>query len=398
MGYQVTSWFMDQLDLPSSEPKRVFYIGASDYSNYVMRWPTIRREWDQVYAARITIDLQNDNNELSFFKSAPVTITSSCSLKLGFTHPQSGDELITLFSGRIQSVRFKKGKLTLGLQDKIKVFNETQLGTQDAPVTFTNTDYFPSEIAWTIATSYGGLSAIQSDSNPDIDYASYTSWHAVFTADFIYMRAEFQDKKIRSAMRSLAQMTHSAIYVENDKLFFKRFTEVDSGNVTYVSNDHIDDVSLELDDKDLVNRMSVYGSYQVTSRTWGIQTLTIDTVSVNSYGPYDNQIKDENIWYVESRGCTNLGERLIVTEGVPAENYNMETDLFPFARQIGETLIFTDSYFNITSSDNWRLMGYQLSMETGKMTLNVSRNLVLTPFILDDSYYGILGQSYNLLL
>ena len=53
------------------------------------------------------------------------------------------------------------------------------MGTEDAPITFTDSS-LPSDLFWAICVSYGGLSAVESTSNPDIDFAAYQEWAEVF--------------------------------------------------------------------------------------------------------------------------------------------------------------------------------------------------------------------------
>ena len=109
MAYSVTSWFIDQTQLKSASPKRVLTIAGSDYSSRVTKWPSIRRAYDDIRPVNITLDLSNEDQALNIFRSEPLNLLADCTLKMGYTHATSGDELITLYSGSIDRVLYKKG-------------------------------------------------------------------------------------------------------------------------------------------------------------------------------------------------------------------------------------------------------------------------------------------------
>ena len=107
---EVTSWFVDQTKLPASEPKRVFTIGTSDYSIRVKKWPKVKRTINKIEARTLTVNVINTDGELNNFFENTYTLPNCCQLKMGFTHPDSGDELISLFTGHLDEVKYKANK------------------------------------------------------------------------------------------------------------------------------------------------------------------------------------------------------------------------------------------------------------------------------------------------
>lgn len=379
--YNVTSWFQQQLELKASEPRRVFTIAGSDYSDYVLKWPTLGQKWNEVRAQNLTIDLANEDQSFDFIRSDKTTLRSACAVQFGFTHPTSGDELVTLFSGTMDKVRYQKGACALSLLDKFKQLSERVMGDRDTPATFTDSST-PPDIAWAAITSYGGYSAVESTSNPDIDYTSYLEWAAVFSADTVLMNAHVEGKKCSEVLKKISRYTQSAIYVQEDRIAFKRFGLADSAS-TGLDNSTIVDLTLAIDDEDIVNRQYVYGAYNVDSRDWGLQVFDVVTSSVNSYGPREQIEKDDTIWYVDSVSASTLAQKITSAAGEPYDRVTVQTTLFGALRQVGETITVVDSTQGIDAG--FRVMEYTLNLDRGLYSAEIDRSQYLTPFTLDVS-------------
>lgn len=389
MTKQVTSWFIDQLFDQATEPKRVFTIAGSDYSKYVLAWPRVKNKWDQIQPVQLNMRLANEDRAFNFFITDKSTLVNSVELKFGFTHPTSGDELITEFAGNIEKIRFRDTTISLSVRDKLKAFTNVQIGTPDTPVSYTTTDRWPQDIMWDLITSYGGLDSTQDSSNPDIDWTSFQAWGNVFSTDQIFVRAHFEDKKLGEVMTKISRMTHTGIFIEDNKLFFTRFTLASSDNLV-LEDANVKSIDVSLRDDDLVNWQWVYGAFDTTSGLWGIHLFDQSSTSGLSFGRREGIIKDENIWYVDSVGCNNLAERLISTVKEPVERYEIRTTLKPFAMQIGDTIKLSNSYYGISCTDHYRLMAYEVDLNDGSMVVTIDKSQIGNAFVLDDSYWGLL--------
>ncbi len=397
MTYSVTSWFIDQTQLKTASPVRKLTIAGSDYSSRVVKWPSIRRAYSDIRPANIAVDLANEDQALNFFRSEPPKLLAECQLKMGYTHPTSGDELITLYSGDVDRVLYQKGALKIEMLDKFKQLTERVVGSSNSPTLYTGSNYLPSDLAWWLCTSHGGLSTITSTSNPDIDYASFTEWAAVFSGDSIYVQSRFEGPKVTEALRKVARYTDSGIWVEGDKVTFARFAEAGSVE-TVVTGGSIIDLSLSIDDSTVVNKQHVYADYDSTSRYWKLDIIDVDSTSVNSYGLHEEIEKDASIWYVSSATALNMAQRRVLFGGSPYQEYNLMLPLVTLPRQIGEMLRIDDDFLSVTSGEAWRIMEYSLDMDRGRMDVKADSSRIAQPFILDHDVYGLLDQTYNSLL
>lgn len=384
MAYDVSSWFIDQLALKASAPKRVFTIGASDYSDRVVKWPTFKRTANQIVASKAAIELANDDGQLNFFHEKLWTMANTCSVQVGFTHPDSGDELVSIYSGDVKEVKYpKKSKCRLSLRDRLWGLGEKKVGRSDVSVVFS--EQIPSDVAWTLCTCYGGLSSVQSTSNPHIDYDSFNAWAAQFSADNVVAEADYNGVKVSEAVRDLGEMTDSAIWPEGDgKLYFKRYTEPDSLDFV-LTPAAIADVVIDIDGINIVNKAWVYGEYAPGSDYWQIAAFQVNTTSVNTFGLHEQVWKNKHIWYTNSAGCQNMAQRKIQNLRFPPKKFKVDTTVVGLHRQLGETLRFVDSFYSINSGTGWRFDEMTVNVDKFSVLYQMNEAIAGTAFYLDVS-------------
>ena len=84
MTFSVSSWFVDQAASENPPVKRKFTIAGSDYTDYVLRWPTIKTRWNELQPNNVTIGLANEDQTFNFFKTAKAKTQSECVVEFGF--------------------------------------------------------------------------------------------------------------------------------------------------------------------------------------------------------------------------------------------------------------------------------------------------------------------------
>lgn len=382
MTYNVTSWFNSALLDNSADIVRKFLIYTTDYSERVTRWPRVKNSWNGVKPQSITIELANEDNLFSFIQTDKTNLSKNCYIKLGLTHPQSGDELVTMFTGTMDKVTYSKGSCRITLKDKFKQLTERVVGNEDLPMSLSN--QLPSDIAWTAITCYGGFSDVQSVSNADINWTDFEDWAAVFSGDNVLVGVNIKDKKVSEVLKTISRYTMSAIYVENGKLTFKRFSLADSSYNTF-NDDTIIDVSLSIDDEDIINRQYVYGSYDVDSDYWGLQVYEESANSITNYGVREQIEKYNSIWYVDSPSAINLAQRIMSISGNPYDRISIESPIAVGLVHIGDTIAFQDTFFNGATDGMYRLMDYDIDLDKALVKVNVDRTQFGSPFTLDIS-------------
>ena len=381
MAYNVSSWFVGQCLESAPLIVRQFYIGASDYSDYVVTWPTISTRWDEIKPNAITLNLSNADQTFNFLQQAKINVQLNCTLNMGFRNADSSTvELIQMFSGKISDITLKDATASLKTVDKVQYFSDRVVGQSNSPVVFSS--QLPSDMFWTLCTCYGGLSSVQSTSNPDIDWTAFQLFAAIFSADLIYMAGQFNGQKVTEAIRKLMNNTQSAHFVAENKITVARWSSANT-RIVSLDSDHIKGLSVSVAADKMVNRQWVEFMYDTTSKNWQFSLNAADSASVESYGIRETVMKDESIWYVDSVSAMNIAERMLFTNAQPYESVSVKTILGPLHQQVGETIIAVDPHLGI--SPGWRIMERKVNMNDGTIDLELSGSQINTPFLLDYS-------------
>ena len=381
MGYSVSSWFVDQCADSAPTIRRIFTISGSDYSDKVLGWPTISSQWDNFQPNNITINLANEDQTFNFFKTAKTNLQAACAIKFGFTHPQSGDELLSIFNGSVSEATFRDGQISLRITDKIQQLSDRLVGGANSAAVFSSTTMLPSDIAWTACTCYGGFSSVKSTSNPDIDYAAFQSWAAVFSSDTVLMHGRLTGAKVVDVLRRISQQTQSAAYVANDKLVFARWSTINTEQIINLSNDNILSLGVSIRSDTVINKQVIEFAYNVTSRSWGSSVVAANTASVNSFGPRENLLRDDAVWYVSSANALNMAQRSLFVSANPFDDVSVSTTLVPLHKTVGDMLSANDQHLDI--SEGWRIMGMKIDLNSGLINININGSQINTPFTLD---------------
>lgn len=289
-------------------------------------------------------------------------------------------EIISLFSGETRGVKYSKEDCTLTIVDKFNQLSERQVGTSDVPVEYVDSNYLVSDIAWWAVTSYGGMSAIESTSNPDIDYEAFADWASVFSGDSVYMNGMFDGQKVTEILRKVSRNTHSGIFIKENKLSFHRFNLPDTA-ITSLAEDELINIDLAFRTDDIINRQYVSGDYDATSNYHKITVFDQSTYSVNSFGLKENTLKDDNLWYVDSASALNLSQRMISSSADPDDSLTVKAPLIGLPRLIGETITVNDNFHSITEA--YRILTHKIDMDKGTTEFTIDRTQLVDGFLLD---------------
>ena len=288
---------------------------------------------------------------------------------------------LNLFKGTISEISYVNETCRVRVVDSFKQLSDRKVGTPDAPVDFTTSNYLGSDLAWWICTSYGGLSALTNSANTQIDYPAFAEWSEVFSGDQIRFNASFDGQTCTELLRKIARMSHSYIYVREGKITFKRIGIAELTVDSYGASELMD-VGLSFKTADLINRQLISGAYDQNS---GFQfTITAaNTASVNSFGPHEDLLKDESIWYIDSATAINHAQRRIILTANPDDELSATTTARGVIRAVGETITVVDSFHGI--GENYLITGVDFYLDTGRTKFELDKILIKQPFRLDVS-------------
>lgn len=384
---EISDWLKSQFGNKVYSPTRKFYIGTSDYSDRVIRWPKIRRTANEVKSVKVKVPLANDDKALNHFYEQAYTLVNTVNVQLGDTHPTSGFEAFNLFTGYLNGVEYNKRQCVIEARDRLWDFTERKVGDSDSAINIPDSGgLVPSEIAWILCTCYGALDATQSGSNVDIDYDDFQSWAGQFSTDNVLAHGRYDGQKIAEALDDLAQYTDSAIVLEGDgKIHFHRFSEVNSNDYTWTP-DEIIGLEIDVNKRRLVNKQWVYWDYSVESDYFAGKVFAQNTTSINTFDLHEYIIDKESIWYVDSVSALNIAQRKVSLLSDPPKYFELETGLDGIWRKVGETGRFVDSFYNVTSGAGWRIVEEEINLHDGTVVKQLDEATVLDAFYLDVSF------------
>lgn len=387
----VDSAFLVEMTKSAPSMSRKFIIGTSDYSDKVTRWPSFKKSWNELKPQMASIDVVNESGAFDFIQNNPANLNTECKVQVGVEYDSGSTNLLDLFVGKLSRVSYNKNKLTLRITDKFKAFTERVVGTNDAPVDFTTSNHNPADMAWILITCYGGLDSTASTANAEIDYQAWSDWKQIFTDDSVLVNGYIKGKKVGETVKIIGRITSSAIFEEEGKIKFARYSASSEAAWNIPS---IKGATLDIDDSKIINKRICQAAYNVNSRAFGSSVFSTNTASVNSFGSRETLESNNVIWYTSSQGALNFVERELFINASPFENYNVSTSLLPIGRSIGDTVGFMEDYYGVANSP-FRLMGYQIDLNKSTMKLNLNASQVQTFFVLDNASLGLLDQTYN---
>jgi hypothetical protein len=297
-------------------------------------------------------------------------------------YPTNAEDMIGVFDGTIRDANFSKGKLRLQAKDKLRQLSERTVGTGEVPVSINSIT--PSWLAFTLCSCYGGMDAVQSTNNVDIHWAAVDSWDSYNGANTVHVKADLRGIKITEALKRIARMTRVAMYIEEDRITFRRWTNV-ATQIETLDNDSIRDIQLSVNDENLVNKQWIFGDWDQASEYYKISLFDEDTASQNSFGLHEKVIRDQAIFYTGSAAMLDTAQRIIASESEPIDRIGIQSIPHALRMQTGESISVNDPELNVAGT--FRIMSQQIDMNKNLISFGIDNSQLIlgNPFILDTS-------------
>ena len=403
MSLTVTSHFQSKID--STNPSSLvtkFTFASSDLSGKVIEYHTISRDVTDVVGETWGLRLENASQTFNSLITNKEQFFKTGIFEFGFSTESGTNDVIQLFGGELTKAKFRETRVDLTFEDKLSALKKIKVGTKESPVSFVNTNVNPADLAFWVVTSFGGLSAVKSTSNPDINFTSWNNWFNIFDSNAIVVNAQFKGEKVTEILDKVQRVTDSTIYGEGDNsIYFNRWTGAGSDSIT-ITDSHVSDfVPLSITGTEISNVVKVLHGFDVTSETWAGEATQTNSTSVGSYGTQEEIFDDELVFYANSASAFNLAERVAFRKSEPNIDIDVTTPLISLGVQLGDEIVFTSRVYSLTSRA-FGLRAYEKDLEDKTVTLKLSEGFNrggsrLHSFILDDSYWGKFDQLYNVL-
>lgn len=381
-----SSSFNYMLDKTATTPTRAFYIGSEDFSDRVMKWPTIEREVNNIKSVSVNLKMSNHDGYFNdLYRTLYRGYKKTCYLGMGY-----GSETIPLYFGEIYAIRYpKEGECELKLRDKFWGLNQAKVGDNTTVGSFG--DQRPSELVWTLITSYGGFSSVASTSNPDISYSFFNSWSSVYSVTPVRVAARYTGSTVAEAVSEIIELCDAQMWLNNsNQLCFKALENDNSINSSMVKR--VGNISPDIDAIKLTTRTKHSINYSTTSGFGGTVNYQV-VANINSWGVHEKLWDSQKCWLTTSESAINLGGRYIFNHGEPIFTIKAEAGFRALRFLMSERTIITNSFYDISSSDIWRIIGAKYRMDDGITELIMEPSIKYSDaFYLDVHYLD--GSEY----
>jgi hypothetical protein len=373
MSLAVSSWFIEQSRARQAAPLRRFTLGGSDYSDAVLRWPALRFRADTIDLGTTTLQLSNIERRFQLFVDCAHLLTTSAGLALGFAHPDSGPEYLSLFLGAPSHVAFERGgtELRLQLQGRTRRLSEVSLGnaTESGGLDFTGSAWHPSDLAWTLVTCYGELSALESDSNPDIDYGAWLAWHDANQVRDVRVQAYPTGERIYQVLDALALMDNRVISFRNGRLGFRDAVQPFDGESPTLPAETVLEAALSLDPTRLTNHFFAEAAYDPAKGAFTAQYSKVHSQSEAEFGRHSARFSSPGVWFASGADARYLAEDRVRFGHAPLPLLRLRTPLAGgLEHGVGDVVVWGDSYFGLDAQP-FRVLEQALDLEHGQVEL-----------------------------
>lgn len=376
MTLTVSSAFLAESRRGVAEPRRHFTIGGSDYGPLVTRWPTLRYRAGTIDLGTTALTLSNARRALQFLVDCDVALTTSCELALGFAPPGGVEARVSLYTGTPAHVRFEDGgtHVRLHLQGKTRRLTDTVLGTDAASgaLDFTGSAAHPADLAWTLVTCHGGLSDVESDSNPDLDPAEWQAWRDADEIRGVRVKAWLTGEKLYQVLDTLALMDARAIGFRDNRLRVGDAVPAFGAAPPALDVERCTALELSMDPAAIVNHFFAEAGYDPATGTFAGAHSRVSSRSVADFGRKSARFSSRGVWFADVGDARFLADERVYFGRRPAPRLSVRGPLaLGVHHAVGDVVTVTDSGLGLQARP-FRVVEQALALDTGELSLELA--------------------------
>ena len=413
LGHELTPFFLNEQQ--STNPRSIvkqFTFNNSVFSDRVVKYPQVKRAYADVVGKPFTITLENASKLMNDLVENRTNFRSEGEIAFGYQYNPSFVDFGCIGKGFLINADYNDSTVRLNFKNQMDILSQVFVSTDTTSqlgASFINSNWNPADLTFDILTtnSYGaGLDSTTTTSNTDIDYQSWLDWKNTLGSESIVVQGFFPyGTNYVQALQGIAEVTDSAIYVEaNNKVYFRRNLVGTNSFSAVVSGSDIISFEAKGDAYDMCNRYTVPVSFTVTSNQiqGPASTVTRDnTASINSYDVIRKQPTSNLIWYVDTAGAANLGDRIVFRRKEPEVALTVKTPIKYLQQQLGDLVYVNIDEVGLTDQP-YTLIAETIDIENNTQTLELSVGhgiaiSNITVFELDDPDLGTLNNTVSVL-
>jgi len=379
---------------------RRFIYGGTDYSAYPKTYGPITLDAKQIIAGTAIMDLINSDQSWSnMLLTTPTLLRQSGTIELGID-VGGVPQYVTFFTGELDGTHFISDYVSCQFRNRMMTVLDETVGSTGAAVDYFTTgpeagnSYNPADMAWSILTTYGGLTAA------DRDLAIWQAWWTDCNTMGLRLEGNFTGQTIRWILRQIAWLSTSIIFVRGDDqfVFYRYVPSLAAFPVYNDNNTHLVEVKQTLDE--LLNQITCWYEWDpnATPPAWiGGSTTVNDPISqAQPWGIIAHTEDSTTLWHYDLASATEFCNRTLLRYANPLELCSFDTGLQGFINEPGDLIALTMNFFNY-SSTIFEIRKVIFNLNLGKVRIEAVNAASWTSgvFILDHAVHGLLDQNYN---
>lgn len=375
MSLEISSWFSETLESGRVSLGRHFSIGGSDFSEKVLKWPNLVNRAGSLELGTVSLMLSNHDRAFDFFIHTPERLTSTCEIKLGLTHPESGEETISLYTGEPASLNYLENGNTLriALSGKTRSLGNITLGTnvESGGLSFTESAYFPCDLVWTLVTCYGGLSNVASSSNPDIHYDNWQVWREWNMLLDTRVKGYLAGEKMLDVLNHIAHMDSVVMMHSNGRMDFSPWVPFSYASVHEFNFDQISHLKYGITPSKIINRFSVDADFIPGGNRFISSYLHVNSNSQATYGVKSGRFGGRFVWFASAQDGRFLAETKVGINQEPKALLELTTPLAGGVKlTLGDYVTLADSVFP-KNTGPLRISEMAVELESGRINFQL---------------------------
>lgn len=349
--------FREALLKPSVKLRYKFLYDSTDYTSMITKngLGTSRRDMN-LSTGKALVTLNNAGGWWNFLHQTNTALRDTAEIQIYV----DGDaaNAYTLFKGLVWHPVFEGSTVTLTIKDHNGSFLDKKVGSNESPAEWYDNSIpqFTTANAqvWRLLTTDGGLSSLESPSNPDIDYASFARWRDQhLTPNSYSIRGRPRGQSVSECLMIICQMTHSYIWINNDGYVefappFEPGFSYDEGNTGSVKKPgHGRD--LEIRDDLILNNVTVRRGYASDTGNWTGSVNDSDATSIAQFGTFPKTIEGRIFWHRDATSATADRDATLANYAYPLKFLHLTAGFPAIMEGLGREITVSDTLKEISS-------------------------------------------------
>jgi hypothetical protein len=347
------SAFREALLKESVKLRYKFLYDSTDYTSMITEngMGTIRRDMN-LSTGKALVTLNNAGGWWNFLKDTNTALGDTAEIQVYI----DGDEAnaYTLFKGIVRHPVFQGATVTLTIKDHNGSFLDKKVGSNESPATwYSGQTRDADEMVWRLLTTDGGLSGLNSPSNPDIHYPSFALWRASLSGDNYRIGGRPRGQSVSECLMIIAQMTHSYIWINNDG--YVEFSPPHEPGFSYGEGNtefprkpgHGRD--LEIRDDLILNDVTVRRGYNFSTGAWTGLVNNTDATSIAQFGAFPKTIEGRIFYHQTEASATSDMNATLTNYAYPLKFFNLTAGFPAIMEDLGRIIMVSDTLKSISS-------------------------------------------------